>query len=231
MRKIILAIDALEYELVEKFNCKNLKQNFYGKTDISEFSQPRTIVLWASFLTSKNMEKEALALGDEKMWDFKIKKPFFNEKTKVIDMPAYSYEKIHERERLLLKKFFNNEGEDEEEAKKEYNELALKHHEKIKKEFLSCLEKNFSLIIGYFSVIDVIGHLNFGNQLLMRSLYADMDKIAGEAKKHGEVLVISDHGMKAVGNYGNHSNYGFWSFKKELGNPKITDFAEIISNW
>ncbi|MBD3247555.1 hypothetical protein GF378_02960, partial [Candidatus Pacearchaeota archaeon] len=48
---VILAIDALEYDKVEEFNCKNLKQEYYGKTDISEFSQPRTMVLWSSFMT------------------------------------------------------------------------------------------------------------------------------------------------------------------------------------
>jgi len=44
-------------------------------------------------------------------------------------------------------------------------------------------------------------------------------------------MIISDHGMKAVGNYGNHSNYGFWSFKKNLGKPKIKEFAGIINKW
>ncbi|RLJ01457.1 MAG: hypothetical protein DRP10_04065, partial [Candidatus Aenigmatarchaeota archaeon] len=78
---IILAIDALEYELVEKFNCQNLKQKFYGKTDISEFTQPRTIVLWSSFMTGKNKEKEILLKGKKEMWNtkFDIKDTFFSE--------------------------------------------------------------------------------------------------------------------------------------------------------
>ena len=37
----VLAIDALEYELVERFGCRRLQQAHHGKTDISEFSQPR----------------------------------------------------------------------------------------------------------------------------------------------------------------------------------------------
>ncbi len=51
---VILGIDGLEYEYVKKFNVKNLMQESFGKTNISEFSEPRTMVLWSSFLTGKN---------------------------------------------------------------------------------------------------------------------------------------------------------------------------------
>ena len=68
---IILAVDALEFELVKKFNCINLMQKFYGKTDISDFSQPRTMVLWSSFITGQNKEKEVLIDGNEEMWSKK----------------------------------------------------------------------------------------------------------------------------------------------------------------
>ena len=76
----VLAVDALEYNLVEEFDCKNLKQEFCGKTDISEFSQPRTMVLWSSFITGKNKEKEVLAEGNKEMWDKKwpVKETFFS---------------------------------------------------------------------------------------------------------------------------------------------------------
>ena len=68
---VILAIDALEYEKVIEFNCNNLKQKFYGKTNIKEFSQPRTMVLWSSFMTGMNKEKQVLADGDKEMWNKK----------------------------------------------------------------------------------------------------------------------------------------------------------------
>ena len=60
---IVLALDALDLNLVKEFRCKNLKQREYGKTDLSDFSQLRTIVLWASFLTGKNMEKAIAEYG------------------------------------------------------------------------------------------------------------------------------------------------------------------------
>ncbi len=229
---IILAIDALEIELVEKFNTINLKQEHYGKTDISEFSEPRTMVLWSSFITGENKEDDVLQEGKE-MWDKKweMKKTFFKKFVDpiVIDLPGYSYNKdAHDRSRSLLKKYF--ETEDKEKIRKEYNKDAFDHHRKIKKEFLDAIGKH-DFVLGYFSVVDVIGHLNFGNTALMKMLYKEMDEIAKKCRETGEkLLVISDHGMEAVGMYGDHSRYGFWSTNWESGlkEPKITDFYELL---
>ena len=68
----VIEIDALEFSLVEDFDLPHLKQAHYGKTDISEFSEPRTMVLWSSFMTGKNMEAEILAKGDKEMWNVRI---------------------------------------------------------------------------------------------------------------------------------------------------------------
>jgi hypothetical protein len=237
---VVLAIDALEYEKVEQFNCLNLKQKFYGKTNISEFSQPRTMVLWSSFSTGKNKEKEVLIDGDKEMWGktWDIKETFFSnfKRPKIIDLPGFSYEQdIHEKSRTLLKKFF--ETKDQEQRNKilsEYNQDAFAHHKKIKSDFFEALNSGkHDFILGYFSVIDVIGHLNFGNTTMMKMLYKDVDEIASKIAKIPDVklLVLSDHGMYLLGkNYGDHSNYGFWSYNQNLSNPKITDFASILTN-
>jgi hypothetical protein len=76
-------------------------------------------------------------------------------------------------------------------------------------------------------VADVVGHLNFGNKMMMKMIYKDLDEIAGMIKDG--FIVLSDHGMEKVGIFGDHSNYGFWSTDYEdIGSPKITDFASII---
>ena len=233
---IIFAIDALEYELVEKFNCKNLKQLKYGKTNISEFSQPRTMVLWSSFMTGENKEAEILEKGDKEMWNTRIplEKTFFSsfKNPKVIDLPGYSYElEEHAEERKLLKAFFTTEDKNEkEEIKKKYNKLSLEHHKKIKKDFENALASGeHDLVLGYFSAADVLGHLNFGNTFLMKMIYKDLDEMAGKLKDDF-ILVLSDHGMKAIGKFGDHSEYGFWStnFDSGLENPKITDFRKLV---
>lgn len=237
---VVLAIDALEYSKIEEFNCKNLRQVAYGKTDISEFKQPRTIVLWSSFMTGKNKEEEVLAKGDEEMWKIQIplEETFFSqfENPKIIDLPGFSYDREqHDKERAMLKEFFNARGQEEKEKKRrEYNRFAFDHHKKIKEEFLSALVKNHDFVLGYFSLADVIGHLNFGNGTLMKLIYDELDDIAKKIKevRDDHLLILSDHGMKALGMFGDHNNYGFWSFDEEcsLKNPKITDFARFLTS-
>lgn len=230
---IVLAIDALEYKLVEEFNCENLKQRFYGKTDIMEFSEPKTMVLWSSFMTGKNMENEIVAKGDKEMWNTRLdlKDTFFRsfKNPKIIDLPGFNYfTEQHEQERGFLKKFFDaNTEEDKKNIRKAYNNLAFAHHRRIKQEFNSVLQEDYDFVLGYFSVADVIGHLNFGNRAMMKMIYRDLDEIAGNIDE--SYIVLSDHGMERLGIFGDHSNYGFWSTGfRDLGSPKITDFAGII---
>lgn len=238
---VILAIDALEYDKVIEFNCKNLKQEFYGKTDISEFSEPRTMVLWSSFITGANKEREVLKDGNKEMWNkrWNINETFFYfyNNPVILDLPGFSYElDSHERSRKLLKQFFEAKERDEKERiRKKYNHDALGHHKKIKGNFLRALNGAFdgdcNILLGYFSAIDAIGHLNFGNKAMMKILYDEMDDIAGEIRKKSDtkLIVLSDHGMKVIGIFGEHSNYGFWSTNfKDIGTPKITDFYELL---
>ncbi len=231
--RVVLAIDALEHTLVEQFQCTRLMQSYYGKTDISEFSQPRTMVLWSSFMTGRNMEREILAKGDKEMWNTMIPvadtffSAFYN--PAVIDLPGYSYDLAqHERERELLKSFFIAGDKDEKDViRKDYNEHAFAHHRKVKSEFIAAISGSHDFVLGYFSIADVLGHLNFGNRMLMRMVYRDLDELAGSMKS--PCLVLSDHGMKSVGIFGDHSEYGFWSTSwKDLGQPRITGFQEII---
>lgn len=238
---VVFAIDALEIKKVEEFENENLMQKEYGRTDISEFDQPRTMVLWSSFMTGENKEEEILAKGDEKMWNtnFSVEETFFSnfDNPKVIDLPGFSYyQEQHERERSLMKEFFQ-EAEDQEEKdeiRKKYNQFALDHHSKVKEEFLDSLKEDNDFILGYFSAADVIGHLNFGNNTLMRMIYDDLDELAAKIKdiRDDHLLVLSDHGMEGVGMFGDHSDYGFWSFDDEcdLDRPKLTDFASFLTD-
>lgn len=236
---IVLAIDALEHEKVEEYNCTNLKQEHYGKTDISEFSEPRTMVLWSSFMTGANKEADVLEDGNKEMWSkrWPIGETVFSRFSKpaVLDIPGYSYDlEAHERSRDLLKSFFMTDDEEKkEQIRKDYNKDAFDHHKKVKEEFQKALKEDHDFILGYFSVVDVIGHLNFSNSTLMKMLYTEMDEIAGELRKMPNVklIILSDHGMTALGMFGDHSTYGFWSTNfSDLGTPKITDFRGIIED-
>ena len=102
-----------------------------------------------------------------------------------------------------------NNPSEKESVRESYNRLAFEHHKKIKQDFINVLKESHDLVLGYFSIADVIGHLNFGNTFLMKMIYRDLDEIAEGIDS--PFLVVSDHGMKPVGFFGDHSSYGFWS--------------------
>jgi len=156
---------------------------------------------------------------------------FFNrfKNPKIIDLPGFTYvREQHEQERILLKNYFDVKTDEEKnKIRTAYNNLAFEHHRKVKKEFSDALKADHDFVLGYFSIADVIGHLNFGNRTMMKMIYKDLDEIAGNIED--SYIVLSDHGMEKIGIFGDHSNYGFWSTDfKDLGNLRITDFAGII---
>ncbi len=223
---IILALDALDLQQVKKFNCKHLMQQEHGKTDISDFNQPRTVVLWASFLTGKNMESQ---IPLKTQWEFKLKpeQTFlkYYKTYKTIDVPAFSHKPSHKEERELLKGYFEEKSTIE-----DYDNLVWKIHEENKKEFFEALGK-FELLIGYFNLADSIGHLSFGITEKMTKVYQELEQLAEKTKDTDEsLLIISDHGMKSVGRYGDHNLNGFYSFNHKIGlnQPKITQFYDLI---
>lgn len=233
---VILGYDGLEYEYVKEFDLKGLMQTTFGKTNISEFSEPRTVVIWSSFLAGKNLERQILSLGKE-FWKFKLKpeETFFSkfEKWKAIDVPGftYKYEK-HKKEKELMKAFFEGNA-----TVKEYDKIAFENHKENKKEFFEELEKGYEIIMGYFALADVIGHLSFGVKTKMKLIYKELEEIAKKVSKNLEekdkLLIISDHGMKAIGRYGDHSDHGFFSINKKIAlkKPKVTQFRKLIESW
>lgn len=224
---IILALDALDLHQVKKFNCKNLMQKEYGQTDLSDFNQERTVVLWASFLTGNNMEAE---IPIKNQWKFGLspEKTFlrFFKTYKTVDVPAFSYkQENHTEERKLLREYFEDKATIE-----ECDAVVWRNHEENKKEFFGHIGK-FDLVMGYFDLADFIGHLSFGITEKMAKVYHELDKMAEQVKDLDDfILIISDHGMKAVGRYGDHSRNGFHSSNRRLGLnlPKITSFHKLI---
>jgi len=213
---IILALDALDLNMVTKYKCKNLMQTEYGQTSLAEFELERTVVLWASFLTGKNMEPE---IPVKTQWEFKLRP----EQT---FLPFFKTHLAHAEERRLLKKYFDEEANVE-----EYDAVVWENHEENKKDFFGSLGQ-YDVVMGYFDLADAIGHLSFGLPEKMEKVYIELEQMAQEVKTRSDdhILVISDHGMKPVGRYGDHSRNGFYSANRTLGLnlPKITDFYNII---
>lgn len=85
--------------------------------------------------------------------------------------------------------------------------------------------------MAYFNLADAIGHLSFGVSTKMKKVYEELENLATKIRNADDfALIVSDHGMKAVGRYGDHTKRGFYSANQKLGlkNPKITDFYTII---
>jgi len=204
-------------------------QKEYGQTDITNFQEPRTIVLWASFLTGKNMEAK-IPIKDQ--WKFQLNKEEtflrFFKNPKTIDVPAYFYEQEHHNEeRQLLKAYFNENATIE-----EYDKLIWKNHRENKEEFLNSLGKH-DLLMAYFNLADAIGHLSFGVYTKMKKVYTELENLAAKIRSKDDLtLIISDHGMKAIGRYGDHTMNGYYSTntKPNLKLPKITDFHKLIKS-
>jgi len=69
MKRIcILALDALEYDLVEEFDLKNIKQLEYGKIDVSMFKDLITPIVWGSFISGLPPEKHGLDINAVQHW-------------------------------------------------------------------------------------------------------------------------------------------------------------------
>ncbi len=227
---IILALDALDFNNVLRYKCKYLKQTEHGQIDVSDFQLLRTVVLWASFLSGKNMEEE-VPLDKVTQWRFKLEPektflPFF-ETYKAIDVPAFSFKQSnHSKERIFMRKCF-----DDEVSVEDFDSVVWRNHEENKKDFFTSLSRH-DLVMGYFDLADAIGHLSHGVPKKMKEVYGELEKIAKEVRSSFDdfILIASDHGMRTIGRYGEHSWNGFYSvnYKIRFGLPKITDFYDLI---
>ena len=109
--------------------------------------------------------------------------------------------------------------------------MCFAKNKKRKKRFFEALSENHDIVMGYFGAADVIGHLSFGMKIKMKIIYKEMEDIVKNAsEKADKLIVISDHGMEAIGRFGDHSDHGFWStnFETDFTRPKPTEFYDLI---
>ena len=107
-----------------------------------------------------------------------------------------------------------------------------KRRELIKRE-LKKKRQVYDTIFAFLHFPDMVQHLAFTRHLIIKEIYADLDYFVLELKEmlSDEIfLIISDHGMKEVGRFGDHNRNGFYSLnsKMELNLPKVTSFYDLI---
>jgi predicted AlkP superfamily phosphohydrolase/phosphomutase len=191
----VLALDALEYNLIVNWKMKNLMQKRYGKIKLglkyyrSKINAPFTPIVWASFITGLSPErhkiKDLLTYG--KKLDY-IRK-----------LPVISW--LHGKRRILRKFGFNPRTVDERDLEtntlfnkiqpfvavdvpswnelrsfyrlsqafrrglKEYEKEIWKIYEERKQKVFENLSKRWRLFMAYFQIADLIGHIYFGKKL------------------------------------------------------------------
>lgn len=72
MTYVVLGFDGLEFELVEEFSLRNLKQKAYCKLSLEDFPVPSTPLIWSSMLTGspvKDLIEEFMRFPRSLRWD------------------------------------------------------------------------------------------------------------------------------------------------------------------
>lgn len=278
MKVLVLGIDALEYDLVEEYDLKNLKQKEYGKVDLllKAHETPFTPALWCSFITG--VRPEVHGVGKYRAWDNPlIEKMWVLARTWLIKYKNLRFINFELRETIISilekigfgksyadKNAFLTNREDincdtifddiqdyvaisipafnEDPVNRELRKMVVEGpkyrlkqeawnaFENRKRRLFHALDKERSLVMVHFFVLDVIQHVFFYDKDYIRSAYERVDKLVEELKgrvgQNPFTLIVSDHGQKR----GLHTRYGFYSCNENLNlhSPKITDFAAII---
>lgn len=153
----------------------------------------------------------------------------------VLNVPSYNIEPVDSKLQRKLGACF---GEGNSWKKRVYfKEAVWRAFEERRKKAIHMIRERGSecdLLMFYWHTADLIGHLKRGDLTEMLQTYMRLDRLVRDLKNAaGEetfCLVVSDHGMKKLGQYGDHTNYGFYSCNSEIGldNPLITDFVDVI---
>jgi len=117
----------------------------------------------------------------------------------------------------------------------EFESYIFKNFSIRKERLLASLNDNYKLWFFYTDLLDALSHLFISDRIRMMKYYSEIDQLIAEVYKRvsnsSVIFVVSDHGMRRVGRIGDHSDHGFWSVNKRLGNisrnPKPTEFYNL----
>ncbi|MFQ6085325.1 MAG: alkaline phosphatase family protein [Candidatus Bathyarchaeia archaeon] len=154
----------------------------------------------------------------------------FADRPIAINVPTYNEEPVvHENKRLFLESIGNGD------LVGELEDSVWEVYQKRRDLCFRLIDGPWDLFMVYFhGVTDLLGHLYRAKLAKMWEIYAEMDSFVQELRERiGDdalLMIVSDHGMKVLGGFGDHTNYGFYSLNQKLclDHPKICDFAGII---
>ena len=191
MNVFILALDGLEYCLVEKYNLKYLKQTVYGKIEVgkeytAKYDVPYTPVVWQSFITGKKPEEHGIYSFTTygRFWDRIRKLPVIRSikiKAKIawkIGIKPKAITKNHLRHKTIFDEInpsiaidvptYNLVAEDwflkfkPSHATEELIKTIWESYQKRKEKTFNLINhKEWKLFMTYFRISDLLGHLYF----------------------------------------------------------------------
>ena len=87
--------------------------------------------------------------------------------------------------------------------------------ENVRQEILRLIEKDYDLVFWYSNALDNLGHIFLGRKIRTMDYYIRVNRLAADIMQKlnetDKLYIISDHGMRAVGEGGLQSNHGFFS--------------------
>lgn len=252
----ILGIDGLEHDWVLKWNCDNLKQEYFGKIAVpihSKKHHPYTPQVWGSFLTGVwlgNMDFErsyrvpsflvsvvkalrkvipiSLGLGGKISPDI-VGFPKLAQKTFVDHTDALTINAPFydfDPVTFSIMRSFRDGKYSHSEALTLFSDHFQHLQEVIK---AKCNPSN-DIIFAYLQFADIFQHFLYPKMQPIKDHYFRMNDFVGELQElvDGYLLIVSDHGFDP--NTESHSDYGYYSFNIPFFSPpqRITDFYEII---
>lgn len=269
----ILALDGLEYNLVNRYSLAALKQAHYGKIELTGVEEILTPIIWGTFVTGKIQAKKKVTI---KKWDknlvnrvsrclswlglnrikgkggilefFRLAKRIDHTiedyttrgETTIFDLaknpvsiqvPTINDRGLFRKTAPLLGEVLSNPQNE-----RRYLNRFWEDYRTIKAQIYERLSGDWDLFMVHFQLLDILGHLYAGRGgIQLFKGYSTMNWLAHDLQKailpsDVHFLIISDHGMKPLGRFGDHSDYGFWSSNRViLGNPfHVTRFFDII---
>jgi len=244
-RIVILGLDGLEYDFVERWNLKNLKQREYGKLEVpinKEKGVPWSPEVWAAFLTGRHIP--SLDFSRTPMLDFILKALKFMRRyiplslglgrKAVIRAPVH-FPELKERTFLDLTNskeinvpYYSHDNKTfriswELDAGKISLKEAVNKDLNLyiywKRRILKELEEagDFDVVFAFMHFPDALQHLLFIRSLAIKELYADLDQYVSRLK-----LRVDSSLFLIVSDHGfdletkTHSMYGFYSSNVSL---------------
>jgi len=252
VKLFILALDGLDYNLVEKWRLRGIMQRKYGKlrVPVTEEGFALSPQVWASFLTGRTEEKKfvkpkllvlvetlrkyiPLSLGIGK----KISKilgtppiyPELNRDTFLTELPENSYyvfnfPYINFQGLEILRGFIKGEY-----SLKDTRHILRKLYQLRMRQVLNLTRREEQLILAYMEFPDLTQHF-FPNRAILHH-YLTLDTFIKRLSKRlvdRVLILVSDHGFDPKTRM--HTDYGFYSANMDIKLTDIREFHDLILN-